>query len=336
MHRAAEIISSWIFFLSLAAPAFGAAAPVRVNIGTASVSSSALSLWIAQEQGIFSRNGIAAQVILVRGGPTLVASIVAGDIQMAFTSGVSVLGAAAQGIEIKILSSISTRVNWKLMANPQIRRSRELAGKTIGVQSIVGSTWMYSMLALEHLGLDPKRDAITFVQTGDPVTTAQALETGRVDAAALDPALSRRLGNKGFTVLIDLAQTPAAFPGLGIGVTRSYLERNPATAEKVVAALVESLAFVQNPSKKTTVLQSMMKNLRMSDPEAAEEAYRDVLGTLSRKPYPSVEGLHNAQRLMAVQNPKIGSLKVEELVDSRFIRSLDERGFIDKLYGGGR
>ena len=335
-RRIAGIISPWILFLSLAPPAFGAAAPVRVNIGTASVSSSALSLWVAQEQGIFSRNGIAAQLILVRGGPTLVASIVAGEIQMAFTSGVSVLGAAAQGIEVKILTSISTRVNWKLMASPHIRTSRELRGKTIGVQSIVGSTWMYSMLALEHLGLYPKRDAITFIQTGDPVTTARALEAGRIDAAALDPALSRRLGNKGFTVLTDLAQTTAAFPGLGIGVTRSYLERNSAGAERVVAAVVESLAFVQNPSNKTAVLKSMMKNLRMNDPEAAQEAYGDVLATLNRKPYPSLEALRNAQRLIAVQNPKIGSLKIEELVDARFVRKLDESGFIDKLYGGGR
>ena len=58
--------------------------------------------------------------------------------------------------------------------------------------------------------------------------------------------------------------------------------------------------------------------------------------TLNRKPYPSLEGLRNAQRLMALENPKIGTLKVEELVDARFIRRLDESGFIDRLYGGSK
>jgi NitT/TauT family transport system substrate-binding protein len=331
-----RLISAWILSVTFAASGFSATAPIRVNIGTASASSSALSLWFAQEQGIFSKHGIEAQIILIRGGPTLVASIVAGDIHMAFTSGVSVLGAAAQGLDVKMLSSISSGVSWKLMANSQIRRPQDLRGKRLGVQSIVGSTWMYSMLALEHLGLEPKRDSISFIQTGDPVTTAHALEAGRIDAAALEPALSRRLTTKGFTMLTDLSQTTVAFPGLGIGVTQSYLEQHTAIAERVVNALAESLVFVQMPANKPLVLRSMMKNLRMNDPQAAEEGYQDLLGTLNRKPYPSLDGLRNAQRLMVVQNPKVANLKVEDLVDSRFIRKLDESGFIDKLYGAAR
>ena len=99
-----------------------AAAPVRINIGAASASSSMLSLWAAQEQGLFAKHGIDAQLILIRGGSTLVASLVTGEIQLAFTSGVSVLGAAAQGVDVKMLTSISSRVSWKLIANPQARR----------------------------------------------------------------------------------------------------------------------------------------------------------------------------------------------------------------------
>ena len=74
---------------------FSAIAPVRVNIGAASVSSSMLSVWAAHEQGIFAKHGIDAQLILIRGGSTLVAGLLTGEIQLAFTSGVSVLGAAS-------------------------------------------------------------------------------------------------------------------------------------------------------------------------------------------------------------------------------------------------
>jgi hypothetical protein len=42
--------------------------------------------------------------------------------------------------------------------------------------------------------------------------------------------------------------------------------------------------------------------------------------------------MRNAQRLMAPQNPKIAALKIEEMIDSRMIRRLDETGFIDRLY----
>lgn len=324
---------SGLFFLIVPAIVFGAAAPVRVRIGTASFSSSTLSLWIANEQGIFSKYGIEAQTILIRGGPILVASLVADDIDVAFTSGVSVLGAATQGVDVRMLTSISSRVSWKLMAAPQIKTPVDLRGKRFGVQSIVGSTWMYSMLALEQLGLEPRRDNITFLPIGDPVTMAHALETGRIDAAVLDPVLSRGLMNKGFSLLLDLLEAKVSFPGLGLGVTRAYLEQNGSTIERVVTALAESLAFIHGPANKPIVVKSMMKNLRMTDQAAAEEGYHEQLLTLNRKPYPSLEGLRNAQRLMALQNPKIATLKTEELIDSRLVRKLDESGFIDRLYG---
>ena len=313
-----------------------AAAPVRVNIGAASASSSMLSLWAAQEQGLFAKHGIDAQLILIRGGSTLVASLVTGEIQLAFTSGVSVLGAAAQGVDVKMLTSISSRVSWKLIASPQIKTAAELRGKRFGVQSIVGSTWMYAMLALEQLGLEPKRDNISFLPIGDAVTIGHALEAGRIDAAVLDPPLSRRLTGKGFSQLVDLAQTNASFPGLGVGVIRNYLDQQPTTLEKVVTALTEGLAFAQLPANKPVVLKILMKHLRVTDSVVAEDGYQDHLSTLNRKPYPSLDGLRSAQRLMAQQNPKIATLKVEDLVDARFVRKLDDSGFIDRLYAGQR
>jgi len=330
----AKITVWYRLFLSLLLfSSAAAAAPVRVNIGAASVSSSALSLWAAQERGIFAKHGIEAELILIRGGSTLVASLVTGEIQAAFTSGVSVLGAAAQGVDVKMLTSISSRVSWRLIAAPQIRRAEELRGKRFGVQSIVGSTWMYAMLALEELGLEPKRDHISFLPIGDPVTIGHALEAGRVDAAVLDPALSQRLTGKGFSQLVDLAKTQATFPGLGIGVTRAYLDQHPATVEKLVAAVTEGLVFAQLPAHKAVVLKILMKHLRIADPAVAESGYRDHLLTLNRKPYPSLDGLRNAQRFMSQQNPKVAALKVEDLVDGRFVRKLDESGFIDALYG---
>lgn len=108
------------------------------------------------------------------------------------------------------------------------------------------------------------------------------------------------------------------------------------TIERVVAALTESLAFVQTPANKPIVLRILMKHLRINDSAAAEEGYRDHLLTLNRKPYPSLDGRRNAQRLMAQQNPKIAALKVEDLVDSRFVRKLDESGSIVRLYGAQR
>jgi hypothetical protein len=44
---------------------------------------------------------------------------------------------------------------------------------------------------------------------------------------------------------------------------------------------------------------------------------------VERKPYPSLEAMRNIQRLMALQNPKVAGVRVEELIEPRFIRKLD-------------
>ena len=49
--------------------------------------------------------------------------------------------------------------------------------------------------------------------------------------------------------------------------------------------------------------------------------------------YPAVEGMRNVQRLLKTQNPRIGEVNVEDLVDNRYIRKLDESGFFERIYG---
>ena len=54
---------------------------------------------------------------------------------------------------------------------------------------------------------------------------------------------------------------------------------------------------------------------------------------MARKPYPAIEGMRNVQRLLKTQNPRIAEVNVDDLVDNRFIRRLDETGFFDRIYG---
>ena len=55
-----------------------------------------------------------------------------------------------------------------------------------------------------------------------------------------------------------------------------------------------------------------------------------VIG-LDRKPYASADGMRNIQRLMKLRNPKIEKIRVEDVIDDRILRKMDEGGFIDKL-----
>jgi len=46
----------------------------------------------------------------------------------------------------------------------------------------------------------------------------------------------------------------------------------------------------------------------------------------------SMDGLKTLQRLMKTQNPRIGDVKVENLVDSSVVKKMDDSGFFERLY----
>jgi len=305
-------------------------ADTKITIGYAAISPRTIPLIIAQEQGIFAKHGIETKLVLIKGAPILVASLISGDIEVGYTGGPAVVGAAAQGLYLKILSSVSGKLTHTLIASPNIKSAENLKGKKFGIQSVGGSTWMHTMLALEHLGIDPKRDNVNLLVIGDSVLIGQALEVGRIDAAVLDGALMRRLRSKGFSVIVDLQ--PANIPMLNqaIVVSQDYLQRHSDTAEKILMTLVESLAFTLAPANKPIVIKTMMRRFQFTDPAIGEEGYQDYLTSVERKPIPSLDALRNIRRLMAVQNPKVANVKVEDLIESRLIRKLDENGFIDK------
>src|SRR5262244_246528 len=121
-------------------------AQTRITIDYAAVSPRTTPLYIAQEQGIFTKYGIDAKVVLFRGAPTLVASLVSGEMVVGYTGGTSVVGAAGQGNYLRILSSISSTLTHTIMAHPGIKGVEELRGKRFGIQNMGSSTWMHTML----------------------------------------------------------------------------------------------------------------------------------------------------------------------------------------------
>jgi len=312
-------------------PAF---AQTKINIGVAAMSPRTIPLLLAQEQGLFAKQGIDARIVLIKGAPTLVASLISGDIEVDYTGGTAVLGAASQGLYLRILSSVSSKLTHTIIANPNFKTAEQLRGKRFGIQSIGGTTWMHTILGLEHIGLDVKRDNINLLVIGDSVLIGQSLEAGRIDAAVLDGALVRRLKSKGFHVVAEL--TPANIPMVNqaIVVSQDFLQKRADIAEKVLMALVDSLAYTLAPQNKAVVTKTIMTRFHISDATVADEGYQDLLVSVERKPFPSLEALRNIKRLMTVQSPKAASVKVEELIDARLIRKLDENGYMDKVAAG--
>ncbi|MGZ9188339.1 MAG: ABC transporter substrate-binding protein, partial [Candidatus Binatia bacterium] len=276
-------------------------------------------------------HGIEPQVIFVRGAPTLVAALTSGDMDIGYTGGTAVLGASTAGIDLKILAVLTNRVTYDLVARPGIKSAEDLRGKRFGVTSIGGTLWMGGVLGLEKLGIDSSRDDIRFLVLGDQVVLSQALEDNRIDATVLDMVFSKRLAQKGFPILAELHKTNLPITSTSIVARQGYIQKNPQLMENFMKAVMEGIAFVLGPPNKAATIKLLQRRLHVSEREA-EEGFVDMLIGMDKKPFPSMEGLRNIQRLMKQRNPKMANVKVEDLVDDQILRRLDESGYIDKLF----
>jgi ABC-type nitrate/sulfonate/bicarbonate transport system substrate-binding protein len=173
------------------------------------------------------------------------------------------------------------------------------------------------------------RDHVQFIVVGNQLVMVRALETGIVDATVLTTrTYSLDLTKKGFKVMAEVFPPMAA---TGIVAKKSYLEKNPAVIEGVLKALIEAEYYLLAPSGRAQTVKTIVNRLKLSDPALAEEGYADLVKEFERKPYPSLDGLKNMQRLLAMQNRKLAEINPAHLIDSSILRNLDDSGFLAQL-----
>jgi NitT/TauT family transport system substrate-binding protein len=270
-------------------------------------------------------------VVYIRTGPIQVAAVSSGATQIAYAGAASTLGAVGNGTDLRAIASFTNKLTYTLIARPEIKKPEDLRGKRLGVQAIGGSVWMGAVLGLEHLGLDARRDNVNILSIGDQTVAAQALESGTIDATPLDGVFSRTLKQKGFSVIAELSETKTYVSNLIIG-TRARFQQQPELSENLLKALIESPAFILAPANKPTVVSTIMRRLKITDSAVAEQGYRDLVQIIDRRPYVSLAGMRNIQRLVKTQNLVVGSVKVEDVIDNRPLKKLEESGFLQKTF----
>ena len=209
---------------------------------------------------------------------------------------------------------------------PKIAVPADLRGKFIGIQSIGGGVWTFTMLALDHWGLVPERDKIQFRIVGDQAVLTQGLINGTVDAAYLGYTFSKVAQRQGFRVLQDLAKVDIPYQGVGIVARKSFLDQAPDVAERALKAIARSVAYIQDPPNKSNVVSILMKWLRLPQAEDAAAGYEAIRTLYSRRIFPTVEGVRNTVRILSRIDPKFSKLKAEDLIDERVVRKLEREG----------
>ncbi len=78
---------------------------------------------------------------------------------------------------------------------------------------------------------------------------------------------------------------------------------------------VETVAFIHRPGNKEIVIKSLVKNLRLKSAQDAEIGYGALQWLYNLDIKPTIPGIQNMARFLALSNPKVKSVKSEDVVD---------------------
>src|SRR5258705_1965033 len=178
------LISVLSFFIFGFQYSYAATPLTKVIMTSGSVSEREGAIYVAQEHGFFRKYGVDVSFVQVRNGPVGMAALSSGETQFDWgsVSGAN-LGAIAEGADLVFVAGFINRLTGMFVANPKIKSPAELKGKSIGVNSLSGGGWIFTMLALDHWGLSPERDKIQFRTLGDQSVMVQGFMAGTRGAA---------------------------------------------------------------------------------------------------------------------------------------------------------
>ncbi len=291
-------------------------------------------LYIAKDKRFYEKYGLDVQLILVNSGSLVAQMFQAGEIQITANAPASLVSLAATGERLSFFLGLSNTSPFSVVTQPNIRRAEDLKGKKIGTARFGGSSHISALIALEHLGLDLKRDKITLIQTGVDPDRMVALENKAIDAGMLQRVATKIMTGKGYFNLLNMQASKLPYQNTGLTVKKNYALANPKIVDGFTRATIEAYADIFKKENKQSFKEIIARNLRLRNVEAAEDFYIEAQDELDRKPYPTLDGFKIVIKYVAEQNPKAAAIKAEEIVDSSWLKRLDDEKFFDRVYGG--
>jgi NitT/TauT family transport system substrate-binding protein len=263
-------ISGRLLAFSAAALVFAAvsghADPFKLKIACTATSDCA-SAMVARDEGIFAKNGIDADVMLIAINTNIPPAIVSNSIQIGGPTATVFLQAVDGGLDLVAIdgASVMDPTQARLIAavartGVVIKEPKDFVGKKVGAPGIGAFLHVLFRKWLIEKGVDPK--SVNFVEVTFP-TMNDALKSGSVDAVlTVEPFITRikNAGNGDVAALYaaDLARTD---PIISYVASRAFAEQHPDVIKAFRASIEEAAPIVNSDREKAS--QSIAKFTKM-------------------------------------------------------------------------
>ncbi len=276
----AVAISCWLSaFILAATPAF---ALDKLRISYASVTGNTAGItYIAQRAGLFEKQGLDVELILITGGPASISALLNADVDLDMRAPVAALQAMAHGVKLTFLLSQSNTLEYDVVTRPEIKDIKQLKGKKVGIIRFGGISELMVRYLFQKIGLDADKD-IAIIQVGQ--ARFVAMEKGAIDATVLASAESAYAKRNGFRVL-DMPTLP--FFGSTIVTTPGIAAKRSDVMTRYMKGYLDGVRFFLNDRERS--MQYLGDLLRTKDRDMIDLAYKNhPQHQMGRKPYPDM------------------------------------------------
>ena len=304
---------------------------VTARAATCAITGGFIHLYAALDNGLFEKYGMKVEAVSIRGSGVALAALAADEIQFLYCAADATIPGMAAGSDAKLIASPLVGLPWVLLARKDVKRPEDLKGKSIAVTRAGDLTFRLARALLRKFNLTEDEVKLRTVGGTGQVEPFNAMHAGIAEAALVTPPLDVRGRRNGFNVvyrLNDLA-VPAVYSSLHTN-TKSLKER-PTLVQKWVAALAQSIYFVEkNPDKGKAAVSKVLK---LDDQEALQSAYETYAKLLVNRrlvvPESTVTGVIEIAREQGTNVRR----KAAEMIDNRFAEDLNKSGFLKEIWG---
>jgi ABC-type nitrate/sulfonate/bicarbonate transport system substrate-binding protein len=316
------VTAFFVFFGSVAAQE-------RIRIGWAGASPANSPIWVVQENHYLKQQGLDAQVISLSASPIAIQAMLAGELDVIVTSVTTLVSARLAGADIvMILGMVPTFVDH-IITQPNITSFDQLKGKFGGVNRLGSTSDLGLRLALRRKGIDPEKD-VKIITAGDNPSRLAAMSKGVIQFGIMPEPFVREAEKVGLKDFFSIASLKIPFWWNAVLVQESILRSKRPLLLKFTRAMMEAVHYIKTEKESTKAIFS--KNLRLSDPEGLERAYKDYNGIFPENLLPTVDGVKTMLDDLAPRNPKAAAANPKNFVDTSLVDELEGAGFLKQLY----
>ena len=311
-------------------PALDALAQDKIRVGLGSISLQSGLVHIGKDRGLFAKYGLVPEPIYIPGGSTNVQVLISGNLDLSQLSGAPGVAANLEGADIVYFAGLLDKLNYQLIARSDIKSIEQLKGKKFAV-SRYGSSADFGMRAmLKRVGVDPVKEA-TILQIGDEPARIAAITSGNVDSTRGECAVQQRSGTIEAQRARRLGEDERAVLQYRIARQPAFLGKTRRQSDELPARLSRSDQDSQDRAR--VFRQSSGQFTRVSNVKALQEGYDYFVNQLANVPYPSLEAMQAVVAQIAESNPKARGIDAKSYVNDRYLKRLEEEGFVKKLWG---